>query len=138
MYKRVFVDSVSLPLQLGFMRLYKGMSPQVAGFVDIIHSDQVARTGELLDFSYGCNQPDYNFKIGLVLLVPGIYSLTVHERRFSNCITYTPNSFAQIFYKFDVKDSNKDVFLSIPKISRGGLGTEKMDAKEEFIIQVDE
>lgn len=136
-FQRVLIDSVSLPLNLNYHNLYKNPSFVIGGFIKPVHADQVERQSPHLSFRYTCNQPDYNFKVGLVLLTPGIYSLRIHDQNFfSNCITGSQASRSRIYYKFDVADSNKDIFLAIPPISRGGLSTDKMDAKEEFIVQV--
>ncbi|GAB3194913.1 hypothetical protein ABID22_000060 [Pontibacter aydingkolensis] len=88
--------------------------------------------------SYGCNQSDYRFKVGIVLLSTGVYSLKIAEKsNFYNCLK--PQQYArhsQISYTFGLNDTNKDVFLAIPSISRGGLNTEKIDSKEEYIVKV--
>ncbi|RDV17046.1 hypothetical protein DXT99_00565 [Pontibacter diazotrophicus] len=134
-FQRVLIDSVSLPLKLFYHDLYKNPSSTTGGFVKAIHPDLVEKQDPYLFFYYACNQPDYKFKVGLVLLTPGIYSLRISDQNyFSNCITQA--SYSRIYYKFDLEDSNKDIFLAIPPISRGGLNTDKMDAKEEFIVQV--
>lgn len=136
-FQRVLIDSVSLPLNLSYYNLYKNPTVVIGGFVKAVYVDPVERRNQGLSFSYGCKQPNYNFKIGLVLLTPGIYSLNIHDQNtFSSCITNPTASYSRIFYKFDVADTNKDVFLSIPAISRGGHNTEKIDAKEEFIVEV--
>ncbi|GAB3530392.1 hypothetical protein GCM10027443_10890 [Pontibacter brevis] len=137
-FQRVLIDSVSLPLNLNYYKLYKNPSRTIGDFIKPVHADLVERKSPYLSFRYACNQPDYNFKVGLVLLSSGIYSLRIHDQNyFSNCITGSQASRSRIYYKFDVADSNKDIFLAIPPISRGGWGTDKMDAKEEFVLQVE-
>ncbi|GHA75263.1 hypothetical protein [Pontibacter akesuensis] len=133
--QRVEIDSVALPLKLSFNKLYKRYQGETGPFFEAIYADPVQKHPEYLFFTYACNQPDYDFRVGIVLLKPGIYSLVLHDQNyFSNCIT--EGAYSRIYYTFNVADSNKDVFLSIPAISRGGLNTDRMDSKEEFIVQV--
>ncbi|MBC5994175.1 hypothetical protein [Pontibacter cellulosilyticus] len=138
------VDSVSLPVELSYSALYQVYSQPADGFCKVVSSNQVkaeTKNYERTTFiiaSYGCNQSGYRFKIGLVLLSTGVYSLRIAENTdFYNCLK--PQQYAnrsQISYTFDLNDTNKDVFLAIPAISRGGLNTEKIDSKEEYIVKV--
>lgn len=142
--QNVLVDSVSLPIKLSYSALYQVYSRAAEGFCKVVSSSPVeAKTEhyELTTFilaSYGCNQPDYRFKVGIVLLSTGIYSLKIAEKNyFYNCIEQQQDAKrSQIFYTFNLNDTNKDVFLAIPPISRGGLNTEKIDSKEEYIVKV--
>lgn len=142
--QKVVVDSASLPIELSYSALYQVYSRPAEGFCKVVSSNPVEaetknyeRTTFILA-SNGCNQPDYRFKVGIVLLSTGIFSLTIAEKHdFYNCLKqqeYAQRS--QIFYTFDLNDTNKDVFLAIPSISRGGLNTEKLDSKEQYIIKV--
>lgn len=142
--QKVLVDSVSIPIELSYTALYQVYYRPAEGFCKVVSSDPVEaetqryeRTTFILA-SYGCNQPDYRFKVGIVLLSPGVYSLTIAEKNYSyNCLKqqeYAERS--QISYTFGLNDTNKDVFLAIPPISRGGLNTEKIDSKEQYIVKV--
>ena len=141
--REVLVDSVSLPMELSYSALYQ-VYTRSEGFCKVVTSKPVEAKTQNYELtthilaSYGCNQPDYRFKIGLVLLSTGVYSLKIVEKiNFYNCLK--PQQYAkrsQISYTFNLNDTNKDVFLAIPAISRGGLNTEKIDSKEEYIVKV--
>lgn len=142
--QKVVVDSASLPIELSYSALYQVYSRPAEGFCKVVSSNPVeaeTRNYERATFiiaSSGCNQPEYRFKVGIVLLSYGVFSLTIDEKQdFYNCLKqqeYADRS--QILYTFDLSDTNKDVFLAIPPISRGGLNTEKIDNKEQYIIRV--
>ncbi|MHA6248627.1 hypothetical protein ACXYMU_11860 [Pontibacter sp. CAU 1760] len=142
--QKVLVDSVSLPIELSYSALYQVYNRPAEGFCKVISSNLVEAKTENYErttfvfASYGCNQSDYRFRIGIVPLSTGVYSLKIAEKNyFYNCLKqqqYAERS--QILYTFGLNDTNKDIFLAIPPISRGGLNTEKIDSKEEYIVKV--
>lgn len=142
--QKILVDSASLPISLSFTALYQAPFKPSEGFLKTVSSNSVETKTSNFEFttkvfaSFGCQQTDYRFKVGIVLLTTGVYALKIEENNFFyNCLKqqqYAERS--QIFYTFDLNDTNKDIFLAIPPASRGGLNTDKIDLKEEYIVKV--
>lgn len=90
-------------------------------------------------FKTDCSINRYSFRVGFVLKQKGIFSIQPY------CILSACPSKQNVYYStfkflFDLSDCNKDIWLSIPPVSRGGeLGSTdvKIDRKELFVFKVD-
>src|SRR5690606_4519097 len=101
--------------------------------------------GASLSISYGCTSPQ-RFEIGIVLKQRGIYKLNLDQRSNFNRVVSCTNQPADfpvstLTYKFNVADANKDVYLSIPPISRSespaGTTEREIDQKHIFMVRVE-
>ena len=93
------------------------------------------------DFYSDCNTSGgYTVKVGFKLKTTGIYSINL---RGGAGLIKCPNKivdfpFSGIWFKFNLPDCNKDIYLSIPKSDREeSLKTEELiDKKEIFVFKV--
>lgn len=147
----ILSDTVSVDFQISLNSRYNTPLNPSDGFCDFLTVNGL-NLGRYLNVygsgflnSFGCNNTyNYNFTVGVVLKQKGIYSLDLlgSPRNVIAC----PNRISSfplstIEYRFDVIDCNKDIFLSIPPISRiesTKEGTEnKIDNKQVFIVNVE-
>jgi hypothetical protein len=152
----IITDSVSLGFYIGFDATYYAPSGPEGGFYDYVTENtsnitsQVGTYGASLWFTFGCNSSySQRFRIGFKLKHKGIYKLRLHnsneggnESTVTSCLTkkiiLRPSL---INYKFDLADLNKEIYLSIPPVSRGespaGYTEGKIDRKEIYMIKVE-
>ncbi len=147
----VAADTVSVGFQVSFNSRYNATVNPPDGFCDFITSTGV-NVGRYLSyygtgffFTFGCNSSNnYDFTIGVIPKQKGIYSLDLSGTPWnvtacSNRIS--PFPFSTIEYRFNVADCNKDVYLSIPPLSRGetpkGSTEGKINSKQVYVVRVE-
>jgi hypothetical protein len=95
-----------------------------------------------LKYQTNCNELFYQFKVGFIPVKKGIYSINDPSAILSVC----PNRrnefpYSTLNFTFNLTDCNKDIYLSIPPVSRGesvqGHTEGKIDRKEVFCFKVE-
>src|SRR5260221_13381816 len=148
--QEILLDTISVPFQISLNSRYNAPTNPQGGFCDFLSSNGI-NAGLYLDVygtgmsqGFGCNSSNsIDFKVGVVLIKTGIYSLDLGFPRdigaCQNRISSIPIS--TIEYRFNVPDCNKDIYLSIPVNSRGesnkGYTESEIDNKQIFVLKVE-
>jgi hypothetical protein len=77
----------------------------------------IRRQGAILTY-YGCNESDFNIKIGFILGNRGVFTIRLDDSYLRSCNGNVRDDRMPISYKFDVIEGNKDIYLAIPEASR--------------------
>lgn len=95
-----------------------------------------------LEFNTNCNSISNSMKIGFVPIKAGIFSINLSNGIVNKCPTKAVQFPYSIFkLTYDLVDCNKDVYLSIPPVSRGesvkGYTENLIDNKLIYILKVE-
>ena len=101
--------------------------------------------GTGLYLTTGCGADNsYSFKLGIVFKEKGIFTFDLGSNRLvSPCLNRKQKfQVSVIGFKFNIADGNKDIYLSIPLVSRGGKSASgvverDIDEKKTFALIVD-
>lgn len=147
--KQIELDTLSMDFQVTLNALYyTPIDNPPDGYCDFVtpsglnNGRYLGVYGTSLLTDLGCDNNDYNIKIGIVLKYKGIYSLHLpEERSVSQCATRIRTfPLSRLGYRFNVAEGNKDIYLSIPSYARAEstkVYTEnRIDSKLVYIVQV--
>jgi len=147
----IAADTVSVGFQVSFNSRYNAPVSPSGGFCDYVTANGVnvgrylGDYGTGLSTTFGCNSNGgLLLTVGIVPKQKGIYSLDLLSAPESVTACANRSSgfpISTIEYRFNVTDGNKDVYLSIPPISRGesekGYTESKIDSKQVYIVNVE-
>lgn len=88
-----------------------------------------------LNFTTACHSDNFFFRVGFIPIETGIYSINYRIQTF-DCPNKIVRNHTTTHFTFDLDDCNKDVWLSIPRASRGGENGSSIDKKETFYFKV--
>jgi hypothetical protein len=150
--QNISVDTVTIGFQVSFNIRYGVQFIPAEGLCDYITPNgiNVGRNlgpgnGTGLSYSFGCNNNNsYDFKIGVVPKVEGIFSLDLlgQPENVAACASRIGGfPLSTIAYKFGLADCNKDIYLTIPLTARlettNGYTERKIESKEVYIVRVE-
>ncbi len=109
---------------------------------------QGVNVGSHFNHAFGCNNGgSFNFKVGMVLNKIGIFSIDLNgSRPVTSCNHIGPYvngegfPYSFIYYKFNIADGNKDIYLSISPALRGvpkDYVYPAIDNKQIFFLKVE-
>jgi hypothetical protein len=142
---RVATDSTNL--QVGFHLFRRYPAGTAVEFFSEVRTDSVQDLVfaplytyyNTLSFKTSCSSNRYLFRAGFILKKAGIYSLEPNGS-LAACPGKNSLPFTTFKFTFDLPDTNKDIWLSIPLQTRGdetGFTDRRIDAKEIFLFKVE-
>lgn len=147
--QRLSSSSVKFLFNIALLAKYDYPTVSSGNFCDFILPSNVApntRTSQnatATSFEVGCdNAPNYDIKVGVVLRYKGVYILDMSSATpllpCAGQVNPYPSSY--IRFTYNVNDTNKDVYLSIPASARNeypsGLTERQLDAKVAYAFRV--